>query len=238
MTVAVRYREAEQAIRRHLGPPAQVRRLLHPPSPEGFRDAVGRLERSIHDLNAKKGLPAGAFVVTAIALHSALDVLLPYMEGRVEEAARRLAVWHGVLSRAEKLPGGTLDALCRLYLETVASEASSALQGSRGEEAIERLTSTLNLSYDDLGRMLGVSGETVRRWARGTGRIPDSHLATLDVAAAALDRLLQLFVPDRLPQVIHRHAELFEGERALDWILRGRIQDVAERYETALMYQA
>jgi DNA-binding transcriptional regulator YiaG len=92
-----------------------------------------------------------------------------------------------VLSRAEKLPGGTLETLCRLYLETVASEASSTLQGSRGEEAIERLASTLKLSYDDLGRMLGVSGETVRRWARGTGRIPDSHLATLDVVAAALD---------------------------------------------------
>ncbi len=238
MTVAVSHREAERAIRRHLGSPAQVRHLLHSPSPEGFRDAVGRIERSVHDLNVKKGLPAGAFVVAAIALHSAFDVLLPYAEGRVEEAARRLAVWYGMLSRAENLPGVTLDSLCRLYLETVASEASSTLQGSRGEETIERLAGMLNLSYDDLGRMLGVSGESVRRWARGTGQTPDSHLATLDVAGAALDRLLELFVPERLPQVVRRPAELFDGERALDWILRGRIQDVVERYETALMYQA
>jgi hypothetical protein len=30
---------------------------------------------------------------------------------------------------------------------------------------------------------------------------------------------------------------LFDGERALDWILRGRIGDAAGRYEIALSYQ-
>ncbi len=31
---------------------------------------------------------------------------------------------------------------------------------------------------------------------------------------------------------------LFNGESALDWILRGRISETAARYEAALSYQA
>jgi hypothetical protein len=53
----------------------------------------------------------------------------------------------------------------------------------------------------------------------------------------ALDRLLALFQPARLPLAIRRPAELFDGERALDWILRGRIGEAAGRYEIALSYQ-
>jgi hypothetical protein len=40
-----------------------------------------------------------------------------------------------------------------------------------------------------------------------------------------------------LPTGIRRPAELFDGETALAWILRGRIAEVADRYETALLYQ-
>ncbi|MEK7408194.1 MAG: hypothetical protein AAB225_24250 [Acidobacteriota bacterium] len=88
-----------------------------------------------------------------------------------------------------------------------------------------------------MGRMFGVAGETVRRWLRGASRVPDSRLAEMESAAAALNRLLEIFQPDRLRQVIRRPAEVFGGERALDWILRGRIGEVAERYEAALAYQ-
>ena len=102
---------------------------------------------------------------------------------------------------------------------------------------MRRLAGALDLSFDELGQMLGVRGETARRWERGLGSIPTDRLADLTTAEAALDRLLGLFRPERLPVAIRRPAELFGGESALDWILRGRIQDVADGYERALSYQ-
>jgi hypothetical protein len=95
----------------------------------------------------------------------------------------------------------------------------------------------LDVSFDDVGRMLDVSGETVRRWERGVSRIPTEALATLELADGALDRLVKLFLPQRLPEVVRRKADLFDGGRPLDWILRGRRADMADGYELALTYQ-
>ncbi len=104
--------------------------------------------------------------------------------------------------------------------------------------ALRALMTRLDLSQDDLGRMLGVSGETIRRWERGATGIPAGRRALILAAEAGLRRLQDLFRPERLPTAVRRPAELFDGERALDWILRGRIAEVADRYETALLYQA
>lgn len=107
----------------------------------------------------------------------------------------------------------------------------------RGPAQVARLGRQLGMSHEDLGRVFRVSGETVRRWERGQVRVPDARLAELDLMSAALDRLDALFEPTRLAQVIRRPAELFGGETALAWIERGRIAEVADRYETALAYQ-
>lgn len=107
----------------------------------------------------------------------------------------------------------------------------------RGREIVRRLMTLLDLSFDQVGRLLGLSGETVRRWERGTHEIPAERLAELTTAEAALRRLLTVFRPERIAQAIRRKADLFGGETAFDWILRGRIVDVADRYETALVYQ-
>jgi transcriptional regulator with XRE-family HTH domain len=96
----------------------------------------------------------------------------------------------------------------------------------------------LGLSQDELGRMLGVTGESVRRWKTGATAIPLSRLAEITAAESALNRLLQVFRPQRLPVAIRRQAELFGSKRALDWILDGRIAEVADRYELSLAYQA
>jgi transcriptional regulator with XRE-family HTH domain len=96
----------------------------------------------------------------------------------------------------------------------------------------------LSLSQDELGRMLGVSGETIRRWKTGGTPVPEPRLAKLTAAEGAMNRLLQIFRPERLPLAIRRPAELFRGKQALDWILDGRIAEVADRYELSLAYQA
>lgn len=110
--------------------------------------------------------------------------------------------------------------------------------GADNPRILQRLMSTLDLSRDEAGRMFGVTGETVRRWERGMVDVPSQQVAALTAADAALGRLLELFLPDRLPLAIRRPAEAFGGERALDWILRGRLAQVAESYDHALMYQA
>jgi transcriptional regulator with XRE-family HTH domain len=119
-------------------------------------------------------------------------------------------------------------------LENAVTEASV----STGRLAIKSLMGCLGLSQDQLGRMLGVSGETIRRWKNGAAGVPLPHVAELTAAESALNRLLQIFRPERLPLAIRRRAELFGGKRALDWILDGRIAEVADRYEMSLAYQA
>lgn len=113
-------------------------------------------------------------------------------------------------------------------------DASGVAEGRR---MLRRLIVALDLSYDEAGRALGVTGETVRRWERSMVLVPTRRLSVLTGADDALSRLLGLFRPERLPVAIRRPAALFDGESALDWILRGRIQEVADRYDVALSYQ-
>lgn len=125
-----------------------------------------------------------------------------------------------------------------LFNAAVSDRLRSSKRGAEGRRILHRLMRLLDLSRDETGRMFGVTGETVRRWEHSMVEIPAHQMAALTAADAALEGLIELFLPDRLPLVIRRPAELFDGERALDWILRGRIADVAERYDHLLMYQA
>ena len=238
MGTAVTPREAKEVIRRHLGSPAQLKQQLDPPSYEGFRVALDRFERSVEELNRRKGLPVSPILVAGTALRLVLDVLVPYLQGRTDDAARILARHYGTRRAAERMPLADRERLFRAFLMSAAAGATAALQSRRGLDVLTRLASSLKLSFDDIGHILKVSGETVRRWARGTVSFPDDHLAALDLLGQALDRLEAMFLPDRLPQMIRRPADLFDGERALDWILRGRIRDVADRYEVLLRYQS
>lgn len=107
----------------------------------------------------------------------------------------------------------------------------------RGAAIVARLGRLLGMGHEELARIFRVSGETVRRWERGLVRIPDARLAELEAMAAAADRLEALLIPARIPQAIRRPAAIFQGETALEWIERGRMTEVADRYEIALSYQ-
>jgi len=125
-----------------------------------------------------------------------------------------------------------------LFHQAVEQVAVPELGGDEARVALRSLLARLELSQDDLGRMVGVSGETIRRWERGAIGIPAERRAEILAAEAGLRRLQELILPERLPTAIRRPAELFNGETALAWILRGRIAEVADRYEAALLYQA
>jgi hypothetical protein len=119
-----------------------------------------------------------------------------------------------------------------------ARRSSTSKLGDDTRRALNDFLDTLELSYDEAGRLFGVSGETVRRWALGNSSVPLATGGDVLLYHAGVERLQAMFQPERLPSVIRRSAELFDGERAIDWIMRGRIAEVAGRYERILRYQA
>lgn len=125
-----------------------------------------------------------------------------------------------------------------LFTQAVGEAMAQRMTEGRVRAALRSIMTHLDVGQDEVGRMFRVSGETVRRWERGKTGIPSEREAAILATEAALRRLLAIFRPERLPLVVRREAELFDGETALEWILRGRIPDVVMHYENAFLYQA
>jgi transcriptional regulator with XRE-family HTH domain len=233
--------------------------LVLPANPDmaGIRQLVKTLDECLATINQIAELEG---TTGTLVRHTALQACFPALRlsrrGDPEAALRFLLLeWArasaalGLPCSVSGLPGEPEAALSNLPPDETEHEllaafntAVSALlreaEGeSRGRGAVRRLMTHLDLSFDQVGRALGVSGETVRRWERGSHEIPAERMADLLRTDAALDRLLGVFRAERLAAVVRRQAELFSGERALDWIFRGRIGEVADRYEVTLSYQ-
>jgi transcriptional regulator with XRE-family HTH domain len=255
-------KERERALRQRVE--AVAGRLAGPelPDPGTVREVVEELDRCLAELGlAAKLAEDRAHLVRLSVLQAAFPVLLAYRHG-----ARDLA-WHLLTTEWERVvnalgargwvsevreaapavffgpplpppadPAADRELLGIFHL-AVFEVLRAGQEQERGRQAVRLLMSRLSVSYDQLGRAFGVSGETVRRWERGSHPIPDERLADLARSAGALGRLEGMFQPERLSQVVRRKAGLFAGEAALDWILRGRIGEAADRYETALAYQ-
>lgn len=238
---------------------------LSPPDLATLRDFVHEVEACVNLLNGEAGIADEdtAALLRGSVLQSSFPALLLLRQEETWAAAAFLVdQWQrtaDALGESIHLPAGggigggrevrergtpyraSADLeweLLTLY-NTVVFEALLAADGlGRGRDILRRLMAQLALSYDQLGRAFGVSGETIRRWERGSHEIPADRMAVLVETEAALRRLVTLFKPERLPQVLRRKAALFGEESGLDWIFRGRMAEVAERYEAALAYQA
>lgn len=214
--------------------------------------------RSIHEcidgLNEVAGAsPEIATLITGSVLQASFPVFLHARHGRLERASDILyqtwidyALTFGLVSEGGPRlippsdpiePTPDMGELLMLFNLAVGKCLRRDSGGAEARRVLRRLSTSLDLSFDELGQMLGVRGETVRRWERGLAPVPTARLADLTNAEAALDRLLGFFRPERLPIAIRRPAELFGGESALRWILRGQIRDVANRYDRILAYQ-
>jgi len=247
-------------LRALLGPAA----LLLPASPDmaDIRQLVRNLDDCLATVNEIAGLEG---TMETLVRHTTLQACFPalrlFHRGDPEAGLRFLLLEWAQASAAlglprsltgllfeesevittltQPLPDHTEYELLAAFNTAVSALLRETEGQSRGRGAIRRLMAHLDLSFDQVGRALGVSGETVRRWERGKGshEIPTERMADLLSAEAALDRLLEVFRAERLAIVVRRQAELFSGESALDWIFRGRIGEVADRYEVALAYQ-
>lgn len=239
---------------------------LEVPELGALREFVQALDLTYRDLLYRRGLSGLAEdLVRQSALQGSSPALLLYRSGRTEAAWNFIVTSCEQISQAfgaRRPPyssGNNMQTLVRSTPFRSLKDMAAHLEREReflaafnnvifehvrltagqafGREIVRRLMTHLALSYDQLGRALNISGETVRRWERGTHPIPEDRMAELIRADAALARLLEIFQPERLPQVLRRKADLFQGDAALDLILRGRLGDVADRYEVALAYQ-
>jgi serine/threonine-protein kinase len=103
--------------------------------------------------------------------------------------------------------------------------------------ALQRLSTHLSISDQDLARLLHASTETIVNWKSGENAMPIKMETRVMAADTALGRMLAIFRPERLPDVIRQKVELFQGRSALDLILDGRIEEVADLYDAAFAYQ-
>lgn len=228
-----------------------LRNLERLPADEALRRGCAALARGVEQLMRARG------PVDAVSLELALRVvlaegataLLVARRGRVDEAARWLEAAcmparsgkTGARMRIPVLPVAPASEEDLELMDIYRWCAEEVLTDRKGEarvrSALREIRHLLRLSYDDLGRVLGTSGETVRRWATGSGRPPADKAALVEQVREQVARLIRLFRPDRLAQVIRRPAEVFGGRRALDLILEGRIAEVVDTYEFLLTYQ-
>lgn len=238
----------------------EIEALIRPAAPGGpapavddLRVMVARFRRAAEAMARAARLDeAAASLVTRNTLRSALPAATRLAAGDTREAARALyRVWFvqaAGCATAPRLPAppapaapAQIEEMVRLeprYEIAVQADLADRAREEEGGTTLARLRAELDLSFDDLGRVLDVTGETVRRWERGLAPIPPERLAAIAEQGAALARLKAFLRAERLPVATRRKAPLFDGESARDLILRGRIAEVVERYDRALRYQA
>jgi hypothetical protein len=143
-----------------------------------------------------------------------------------------------------QIPKATIDLkwddseLLAIFNVAVAEHLLSEGLEWQGRQVLRDLIVRLGLTLPEVATMFRVPIETLESWESGRAKIPDEKIPELQTAGGALSTLLSIFRPERLPQVIRRRAQLFNDESAADWIVDGRIAEVAERYESAFAYQA
>ena len=94
---------------------------------------------------------------------------------------------------------------------------------------------TLGLSRRELAQMFGVSRSTVSRWRRDV-KPSEKHFQTLVTSYQETQLLKAILNSERLLDVIRRPAEIFEGSRALDLILKGGLERVRVAYDETTRY--
>lgn len=222
--------------------------------------AVSLIEHAAARLSGAAGLEeAEARVVIRSTLRAGTLVAIRLASGADarEAASAAYAAWAGQIAQlGVRVPGlpstRPLSPLSRedaadestwedLLLEYEAIVCQRLIRNERqdqGRDVLQQLKRELDVSFDDLGRPFGVNGETVRRWMQGRTPIPSERLAAISQAGSTHGRIRSHFRPERIAMVVRRPADVFDGDSALDWILGGRMEEVADRYDDGLRFQA
>jgi transcriptional regulator with XRE-family HTH domain len=94
-------------------------------------------------------------------------------------------------------------------------------------EQLQRLTTVLGISYDDLAAALEIDRKTVYRWLADETFPQAQSRARLDALESLADRLAESFkTPADAASWLHAESGYFGGLRPIDALLRGRIDAV------------
>lgn len=102
---------------------------------------------------------------------------------------------------------------------------------SEAKVAIERLRALLDITLEEASRIYCVSRDTLVSWLNDQAPIPPASLELISQTDASLRRISGIIREANLPALVNRPALIFRGTNALDWILKGRIADVADIYD-------
>jgi hypothetical protein len=178
----------------------------------------------------------GAEIGKTSLVHTWIDSVFVGLDEELLHSVRNL--WAQEIPKSKFHLTSADSEMLAIFNAAVAERLLSERAAWQGRQAVRDLMVRLGLGAEEVAAMLRVPVDTLTDWETGRAAIPAEKVVQLQTATTALSKLLGIFRPDRLPQVIRRRVELFEGKSAAEWIVAGKITEVAERYETAFAYQA
>lgn len=99
-------------------------------------------------------------------------------------------------------------------------------------EQLERLSTTLQISYDELALALKTDRKTVYRWLADESFPQAGNRERLDELETLVDRLEESFdPPDGAAIWLHSESGYFGGLQPVDALLRGRVDAVTAALE-------
>lgn len=111
---------------------------------------------------------------------------------------------------------------------------SAAMQQERSANQARWVFESWGINQSEAGRLFGVSRQAVSRWM--IDGIPSTQVAAFADLTAATDILTHYVKLDRLPAVVRRPAEAFDGESLLDMLGDGRTADIVSACRTMFQF--
>jgi hypothetical protein len=247
--------EVRFALFDHLNQACALLRDVSEPDLDSSLRFLRLAERCVMDMNEAARLSGSSALVTRLGvLQSALPAFAACAAGNVRAAVDWISTeWHryaelaGAMPEAFTTESPAIDGLdddkwmsaeaFAMFNLAVSEHIAQVNPRSAARQAIDHLRVYLDLDFDALGTICGVSGEVIRQYAEGAGPLPPSARTVIVKADSQASRLIKMFRPERLADVIRRPARSFGNRRALDWILEGRIEEVADEYDRRFRYQ-
>lgn len=125
---------------------------------------------------------------------------------------------------------GTYHQALRVLLHDLRIKRSPTSISAR----IDRLCRDLGVSPDQIALALGIGPDDLLNARDDGSGVSSAVTDAVGRAEAALERLFQVFRPERLSSFLSLRVDLLSGRAGIDLILEGRIEEVADAYERAL----
>lgn len=103
---------------------------------------------------------------------------------------------------------------------------SKAMQQERSGHQVQWVFESWGISQSEAGRLFGVSRQAVSRWVANGA--PETQVPAFADLAAATDILTHYVKLDRIPAVVRRPAEAFDGQSLLEMLAEGRTVEIVK----------